>query len=77
MSHLKKKKKQILKDIEIVINNSINGNTKIDVVLCLESHINTLVSETYFLREEIKKTNQLIKAVFRNEDMPRVQYFFP
>ena len=57
MSHLKK---QILKEVEIVIKNNINNNAKIDIVSCLQSHINTLFSETYFLREEIKEENQLI-----------------
>ena len=57
MSHLKK---QILKEAEIVIKNNINNNAKIDIVSCLQSHINTLFSETYFLREEIKEKNQLI-----------------
>ena len=57
MSHLEK---QILKEVEIVIKNNINNNAKIDIVSCLQSHINTLFSETYFLREEIKEKNQLI-----------------
>ena len=57
MSHLKK---QILKEVEIVIKNNINNNAKIDIVSCLQSRINTLFSETYFLREEIKEKNQLI-----------------
>ena len=70
MSHLKQ---QILKDVEIAIKNSINNNTKTDIGSCLQSHTDTLLSETNFLREEIKEKNQLIKAVFRNEDvMPRV-----
>ena len=51
MSHLKK---QILKKVEIAIKNSINNNVKIDIVSCLQSHINTLFSQTYFLRKEIK-----------------------
>ena len=59
-SCMKQKKKQILKEVEIVIKNNINNNAKIDIVSCLQSHINTLFSETYFLREEIKEKNQLI-----------------
>ena len=70
MSHLKQ---QILKHVEVAIKNSINNNTKNDIVSCLESHIDALLSEIYFLREEIKEKNQLIKAVFRNKDiMPRI-----
>ena len=70
MSHLKQ---QILKHVEVAIKNSINNNTKNDIVSCLQSHIDALLSEIYFLREEIKEINQLIKAVFRNKDiMPRI-----
>ena len=70
MSHLKQ---QILKHVEVAIKNSINNNTKNDIVSCLQSHIDALLSEIYFLREEIKEKNQLIKAVFRNKDiMPRI-----
>ena len=39
----------------------------------MQSHIDTLLSEIYFLREEIRQKNQLIKAAFRSEDIiPRV-----
>ena len=70
MSHLKQ---QILKDVEIAIKTSIDNNKKNDIVSCLQSHIDTLLSEIYFLREEIKEKNQLIKAAFINEDiMPRI-----
>ena len=70
MSHLKQ---QILKHVEVAIKNSINNNTKNDIVSCLQSHIDALLSEIYFLREERKEKNQLIKAVFRNKDIiPRI-----
>ena len=70
LSHLKQ---EILKDVEIAIKTSIDNNKKNDIVSCLQSHIDTLLSETYFLREEIKEKNQLIKAAFINEDiMPRI-----
>ena len=70
MSHLKQ---EILKDVEIAIKTSIDNNKKNDIVSCLQSHIDTLLSEIYFLREEIKEKNQLIKAAFINEDiMPRI-----
>ena len=78
MSHLKQ---QILKDVDIYIyiyiyiyiKNSINNNTKNYIVSCLKSQIDTPLSEIFFVREEIKEKNQLIKAVFRNEDiMPHV-----
>ena len=70
MLHLKQ---QILKHVQVAIKNSINNNTKNDIVSCLQSHIDALLSEIYFLREEIKEKNQLIKAVFRNKDiMPRI-----
>ena len=35
----------------------------------MQSDIDTLLSEIYFLREEINEKNQLIKGVFRNEDI--------
>ena len=66
VSHLKQ---QILKDVETAIKNSINNNTNKDIVSCLHSHIDTLLGKVYFLREEIKEKNQLIKAVFKNEDI--------
>ena len=70
LSHLKQ---EILKDVEIAIKTSIDNNKKNDIVSCLQSHIDTLLSEIYFLREEIKEKNQLIKAAFINEDiMPRI-----
>ena len=70
MPHLKQ---QILEDVKIAVKNSINNNKKNDIVSCLQSHIDTLLSEICFLREEIKEKNQLIKAVFRNEDiMPHI-----
>ena len=70
LSHLKQ---EILKDVEIAIKTSIDKNKKNDIVSCLQSHIDTLLSEIYFLREEIKEKNQLIKAAFINEDiMPRI-----
>ena len=73
-------KQQILKDVEIAITNNINRNTKNEsvsrkifmknyIVSCLQSHIDTLLSEIYFLRKEVKEKNQLIKAVFRNKDI--------
>ena len=61
-------KQQILKDVEIAIKNMINNNTKNDRVWSFPSHIDTLLSEIYFMREEVKEKNQLIKAVFINED---------
>ena len=54
MSYLKQ---QFLKDVEIAIKNSINSNTKNDIVSCLQRHIDTVLSEIYFLREEIKEKN--------------------
>ena len=70
LSHLKQ---EILKDVEIAIKTSIDNNKKNDIVSCLQSHIDTLLSEIYFLREEIRQKNQLIKAAFRSEDIiPRV-----
>ena len=70
MSHLKQ---QILKDVEISIKNNINKSTKNEIVSCFQSYIDTLLNYIFFLREEIKEKNQLIKAVFRNEDiMPRI-----
>ena len=66
VSHLTQ---QILKDVETAIKNSLNNNTKNDIVSCLHSHIDTLLGEIYFLREEIKDKNQLIKAVLKNEDI--------
>ena len=40
-----------------------------NIILCLQGRINILLSEIYFLREETKEKNQLIKAVFRKEDI--------
>ena len=56
MPHLKQ---QTLKDVEIAIKRSINNNMQNGIVSCLHSHIDTLLSEIYFLREEIKEKNQL------------------
>ena len=43
-------KQQIVKDVETAAKNSINNNTKNDIFSCFQSHIDTLLSEIYFLR---------------------------
>ena len=37
------------------------------IVSCLQRHIDTLLSEIYFLREDIKEKNQLIKSCLQKQ----------
>ena len=58
LSHLKQ---SILSEVHATINGKTISIPKTDKVTYLQSHIDTLMSELYFLREELKEKNNLIE----------------
>ena len=60
LSHLKQ---SILLEVHATINKKIISIPKADEVTYLQNHIDTLMSELYFLREELKEKNNLIKIL--------------
>ena len=60
LSHLKQ---SILLEVHATINKKIISILKADEVTYLQNHIDTLMSELYFLREELKEKNNLIKIL--------------
>ena len=60
LSHLKQ---SILFEVHNTINKEICSIPKTDEVSSLQNHFDTLMSELYFLREELKEKNNLIKIL--------------
>ena len=58
LSHLKQ---SILSEVHATINEKIISIPKTDEVTYLQIIIDTLMSELYFLREELREKNNLIK----------------
>ena len=58
LSHLKQ---SILSEVHATINEKIISIPKTDEVTYLQIVIDTLMSELYFLREELREKNNLIK----------------
>ena len=50
-------------EVHATINKKIISIPKADEVTYLQNHIDTLMSELYFLREELKEKNNLIKIL--------------
>ena len=66
LSHLKQ---SILSEVYTTINKEIISNPNIDQVTYLQNHTNTLMSELYFLREELKEKNNLIKILLNKTEV--------
>ena len=60
LSHLKQ---SILLEVRTTINEKIISIPKTNEVTYLQNHIDTLMSELYFLPEELKEKNHLIKIL--------------
>ena len=58
LSHLKQ---SIRSEVHNTINKKICSIPKTDEVSSLQNHFDTLMSELYFLREELKEKNNLIE----------------
>ena len=63
LSHLKQ---SILSEVHATINEKIISITKTDEVTYLQNEIDTLMSELYFLREELREKNNLF-TIFLNK----------
>ena len=59
----------ILSEVHATINKKLISIPKTDVVTYLPNHIDTLMSELYFLREELKEKNNLIKIVLNKTEV--------
>ena len=66
LSHLKQ---SILSEVHTTINKKIISIPKTDEVTYLQNHIDTLMSELYFLREELKEKNNLIKILLNKTEV--------
>ena len=64
MSHFKQK---ILSEVREIIKCETDNATENDIIY-LEKHIDTLTSEVYFLREELKEKNSLIKSILNKPE---------
>ena len=62
-------KQLILRVFHTTINEKIISITKTNEVTYLQNHINTLMSELYFLREELKEKNNLIKILLNKTEV--------
>ena len=56
----------ILSEVHATINEKIISTPKTDEVTYLQNHIDTLMSELYFLREELREKNNLF-TIFLNK----------
>ena len=66
---LKHLKRELLKEInnEIPCKSAVNSNESL--LISLEEHIESLQSEIYFLREEIRQKNNFISTIFQKISM--------
>ena len=64
MSHLKQ---QIFSEVREIIKFETDSAPKNDITH-LEKYIDTLASEAYFLREELKEKNLLIKTILKKPE---------
>ena len=65
LSHLKQ---SILSEVHATINEKIISIPKTDEVTYLQNHIDSLMSELYFLREELRGKNNLIKILLNKTE---------
>ena len=66
LSHLKQ---SILSEVHTTVNKKIISIPKTDEVTHLQNHIDTLMSELYFLREELKEKSNLIKILLNKTEV--------
>ena len=66
LSHLKQ---SILPEVHATINQKIISIPKTDEVTYLKNHIDNLISELYFLREELQKKYSLIKILLNKTEV--------
>ena len=66
LSHLKQ---SILSEVHTTINEKIISIPKTNEVTYLQNHIDTLMSDLYFLREELKEKNNLIKILLNKTEV--------
>ena len=66
LSHLKQ---SILLEVRTTINEKIISIPKTNEVSYLQNHIDTLMSELYFLPEELKEKNHLIKILLNKTEV--------
>ena len=66
LSHLKQ---SILSEVHNPINKKIISIPKTDEVTYLQNHMDTLISELYFLCEELKEKNYLIKILLNKTEV--------
>ena len=59
----------ILSEVHATINEKIISTPKTDEVTYLQNHIDTLMSELYFLREELREKNNLIKILLNKTEL--------
>ena len=66
-------KQSILSEVRNVISTNISSNIpKIDTTIYLQKHIDSLTSEIFFLREELKEKNDLIKTFLNKLSKPDI-----
>ena len=66
LSHLKQ---SLLSEVHTTVNNKIISIPKTDEVTYLQNHVDTLISELYFLREELKEESNLIKILLNKTEV--------
>ena len=66
LSHLKQ---SILSEVHATINEKVISWPKTDQITYLQNHIDTLMSELYFLRGELKKKYNLIKILLNKTEV--------
>ena len=63
----------ILSEVHNVVNTNISSNIpKIDTTIYLQKHIDSLTSEIFFLRKELKEKNDLIKTFLNKLSKPNI-----
>ena len=65
-------KQTILSEVRDIVNANISSNTPKTETTYLLKHIDTLMSEIYFLREELKEKNDLIKTFLNKISKPDI-----
>ena len=65
-------KQSILSEVRDIVNANISSNTPKTETTYLQKHIDTLMSEIYFLREELKEKNDLIKTFLNKLSKPDI-----
>ena len=66
-------KQSILSEVRNVVSTNISSNIpKIDTTIHLQKHIDSLTSEIFFLREELKEKNDLIKTFLNKLSKPDI-----